>query len=413
MHYSRLRQAIRSKFFQPGFSQAGQHRAAHRAAPSALGRSSTILLLALALACLGGQPARANTPLTKAVISSLRNRVRLLPQNRPTRSAKLSDVLTPGDALVTSRQSLAELRFNDGSLARMGEQAMFRFVPKTRSFRLSNGTVLMLIPPGQGSTRVRTPNVTAGIRGSALIVRYDQATDKTTVIALTNSDISASNLDGSQSKVLRAGQGVGFVGSDLVEFFDVDLDELYRSPILKDLEMDRPNSTVGDEAIAQVRQETLEGLQSQASFQPGEGRDVTEQLRLSNVDIDALVANETGRPFGHALPEQPPGLGLIEEVRTGRFPAAELGGEAKLPNRDANSTDSFADGSPIAQPGLVPQPLVNQPPDQLGGPVGAPQGEVEANLPALTLLGRMPLMAVACWDCPSLPPPGPRAQSVR
>jgi len=349
--------------------------------------SSTILILGLALA--GWQPAGANTPLTKAVVSSLRNQVRLLPRSRPARKAKLSDVLIPGDGIVTSRRSLAELRFNDGSLARMGEQAVFRFIPKTRSFRLSNGTVLMLIPPGQGRTQVRTPNVTAGIRGSALIIRYDQVTDTSTVIALTNSQISATNRDNTQAQVLAAGQAVVVVGEEIVDSYDVDLQELYRtSPLLEDLEMDNPDAKAKDEAIAQVREETLEGIQSQRSFTEGEGRNGTEDLRLSELNVDSVVANETGRPFGTALPAS------YTDVDSNSFPGQAIGVDRRF-NQNGESTTvdpaiappSGVDlpvvptggGTPefVEQPAVFEQPPVVQP-AFTEQPVAADQPEFDA-----------------------------------
>ena len=100
------------------------------------------------------QQARAETALNRAVVQKLNNLVQLIRQNNAAHPARVSDTMTPGDALSTGRSSLAELRFNDGSLARVGEQAMFRFMPKTRNFRLSNGTLLLLVPPGRGTTDV-------------------------------------------------------------------------------------------------------------------------------------------------------------------------------------------------------------------------------------------------------------------
>jgi len=117
------------------------------------------------------QKASATTPLTRAVVKRLHNLVQLMPQNRPKRRARRRDTMTPGDGLATGRASLADLRFNDGSLARIGERAVFKFLHRTRTFRLSNGTVLLLIPTGQGRTRVRTRSDAATIRGSALFVR--------------------------------------------------------------------------------------------------------------------------------------------------------------------------------------------------------------------------------------------------
>ena len=306
--------------------------------------SSTIFILSLVL--MGGQAAQANTPLTRAVVSSLRNQVRLLPNRQPARKARVSDVLAPGDGIVTSRRSLAELRFNDGSLARMGEQAVFRFIPKTRSFRLSNGTVLMLIPPGQGRTQVRTPNVTAGIRGSALMIRYDKVTNTSTVIALTNSQISVTNRDQTQTQVLAAGQAVVTVGDEIVDSYDVDLQELYRtSKLLKDLEMNNPDAEVKDEAIAQVREETLEGIQSQRNFALGEGRDLTETFRLSELNVDSVIADETGRPFGTALP----GVNSIVDPESARFPGRSIGVDGRFEKED------MPIALPVAQPAAVEQ----------------------------------------------------------
>ncbi|MFL9464331.1 FecR domain-containing protein, partial [Scytonema tolypothrichoides VB-61278_2] len=153
------------------------------------------LLLLLVMSLWGSvvlplpQKASAVTPLTLAVIQEFRNLVQLMPQNKPKRKARKLDAMIPGDGLSTGRAALAELRFNDGSIARIGQQAIFQFVPQTRNLKLSNGTALLLIPPGQGQTRVNTPNAAAAIRGSALFVRYDPQTDTTIVGALTNSGI--------------------------------------------------------------------------------------------------------------------------------------------------------------------------------------------------------------------------------
>ena len=84
----------------------------------------------------------ANTPLTQAVIQDFRNSVQLILKHQHKRPAQKSDVIIPGDGLNTGRASLADLKFNDGSLARVGEQAIFQFLPETRDFKLSNGTVL-------------------------------------------------------------------------------------------------------------------------------------------------------------------------------------------------------------------------------------------------------------------------------
>ncbi|MFN6464696.1 MAG: FecR domain-containing protein, partial [Nostoc sp. DedVER02] len=215
----------------------------------------------------------AITPLTRAEIQSLRNIVQLIPKDRhKKRPARKSDAMTPGDGLSTGRASLADLRFNDGSLARVGEQAIFQFLPKTRSFRLSNGTALLLIPPGRGQTRIQTPSAAAAIRGSALFVRYNKQTDTTIVGALTNSGIEVFNKEASQSQVLQAGQMMVIVKGKFQGLYDFDLRNFYEtSDMVRGLDLTRQNLTpTADPAIASVQAETAAALNAQSPI-IGEG----------------------------------------------------------------------------------------------------------------------------------------------
>jgi hypothetical protein len=213
-------------------------------------------------------PGTAAVPLNRAVVQNLRNQVRVLLKGKPVKPAKVQDVLVPGDALATARSSMAELRFNDKSRARVGERAMFRFVPNTRTFRLDNGTVLLLIPPGRGGTNVRTPNASTAIRGSALFVRHDPETTTTTVAALTDSQIEVENLSKSQRYVLKAGQMAVLVGDRIERVFTFDLKTFYEtSELVKGLNLNiEQTSDQDDEGVVAVRQETLQALRSQTGF---------------------------------------------------------------------------------------------------------------------------------------------------
>ncbi len=291
-----------------------------------------ILFISVAGSAVVVTPAQAQTPLTRAVVSALRNRVRLLPQRRPARPAKIADVVTPGDGLSTARASLAELRFNDGTLARMGERAVFRFVPKTRRFRLTTGTVLLLIPPGQGRTQVRTPNVTAGIRGSALFVRYAPDTNTTIVGALTDSGIEVMNDDGSQRQVLKAGQMVVTVDDRIEGLYDFDLETFYEtSSLVEGLELDNSQHQGEDEAIAQVREETLDGLAQQRT------------LPFNDVAAGSVLENPD---FTH--------LSTVASAEDTAFPGRSIGVDgAELTNTDF---------PPVVTPPINP-PAVATPPD--------------------------------------------------
>lgn len=210
--------------------------------------------------------ASAETALTRAVVQSLRNLVQLIPQNRAVRSARVADAIAPGDALSTGRASLAELRFNDGSLARIGEQAVFRFVTKTRNFKLSNGTALLLIPPGQGTTGVWTPNAAAAIRGSALFVRYIPETATTVVGALTNSNIEVFNQRASGRQVLQAGQMAVIVKDRITGLYNFDLKTFYEtSDLVRGLDLNKKSGAASsDKAIASVQAETTAALAAQS-----------------------------------------------------------------------------------------------------------------------------------------------------
>ncbi|MCV3213408.1 FecR domain-containing protein, partial [Plectonema radiosum NIES-515] len=221
-------------------------------------------LWGITVVCLPKE-ASATTPLTRADIEKIRNLVQLKPKNRQQRPARSSDAMFPGDGVSTGRASLAELRFNDRSLARVGEQAVFQFLPKTRNFKLSNGTVLLVIPPKQGQTRIQTPNAAAAIRGSALFVRYDEQTDTTIVGALTTSGIEVSNKDASQSRVLQAGQMLVIVKDRIKGLYEFDLRNFYeRSDLVRGLDLARKKGVPSaDPAIAQVQEETTAALAAQ------------------------------------------------------------------------------------------------------------------------------------------------------
>jgi hypothetical protein len=217
--------------------------------------------------------ASATTPLTRAQIQDLRNLVQLMRgNNRNKRPAQKLDSMIPGDGLSTGRASLADLRFNDGSLARVGEQAVFHFLPRTRNFRLTNGTVLLLIPPGRGQTRIQTPNAAAAIRGSALFVRYDEQTDTTIVGALTDSGIEVSDKQASQSQVLEAGQLMVIVKGRFQGLYDFDLRNFYEtSDLVRGLDLTRENITpTPDPAIASVQAETAAAVATQTPIK-GDG----------------------------------------------------------------------------------------------------------------------------------------------
>jgi hypothetical protein len=293
------------------------------------------------------EQADATTPLTVAVIQNLRNLVQLMPNNKPLRQARKADAMNPGDGLSTGRSALADLRFNDGSLARIGEQAVFRFLPKTRNFRLSNGTALLLIPPGRGQTRINTPNAAAAIRGSALFVRYDQQTDTTIVGALTDSGIQVSNKDASQNQELEAGQLIVIVKGKFKGLYDFDLRTFYEtSDLVQGLNLPLKDGVPSsDKAIASVQAETAAAIAVQSPI-------IGQEVVKSPSFISPAPANNVIRD------DSPVGT-LLETGQVVSNTGQQSDRRDNQPSNQ-NSPDNNLGNTPPPDPAQSPSP----PPDQ-------------------------------------------------
>ncbi|MEO1131558.1 MAG: FecR domain-containing protein [Cyanobacteria bacterium J06639_1] len=138
---------------------------------------------------IAGAPAIANrgTLLTRAEVYKLVNQVELIPKNQQPRPAQLDDILVPLDSLATKPKSRADLLFNEGSLARLGANSIFRFVPGTRNFELDSGTTIVMFPPGSEGGTVITPDAVVESNGSIVWVKHDATTQETFIGALVES----------------------------------------------------------------------------------------------------------------------------------------------------------------------------------------------------------------------------------
>ena len=298
------------------------------------------------------QQARAETALNRAVVQKLNNLVQLIRQNNAAHPARVSDTMTPGDALSTGRSSLAELRFNDGSLARVGEQAIFRFMPKTRNFKLSNGTLLLLVPPGRGTTDVWTPNATAAIRGSALFLRYIPETATTVVGALTNSNIEVSNQGASQRQVLQAGEMAVIIKDRIEALYKFDLKTFYEtSDLVQGLDLNKKSGVATDRAIAQVQAETSAALAAQSPIPNAEAIVNPTFVRRSDTDrssVQTISGAKNDSNFNS----------VTEFINN-----SETNSNLNNPKPSPTSTEPPAAVPPVSnpppEPATNPQPVVN------------------------------------------------------
>ncbi|MDL5050446.1 hypothetical protein QQ054_31060, partial [Oscillatoria amoena NRMC-F 0135] len=209
--------------------------------------------------------------LTRAEVYRLRNRVQLIPSNQTPRPARISDILVPRDAIRTASSSRVELLFNEGSLARIGSSAVFRFVPGLRRYQLANGTiraetifelnnglVLIVTSPGSVVTQTQTPQSRIEIfanddpvalsaiskqdsqlaqlppisppdSASAVLIFHEEASNTTQVFALTNSSVRVSNPNSENTTSLRAGQTVSVIDGAIGLVQNFDLERFYQT----------------------------------------------------------------------------------------------------------------------------------------------------------------------------------------
>ena len=250
-----------------------------------------------------GRPeVRQEQPLSWARIDFILNEVQFVPRRARARTARIADVLGIGDALRTLSEGNAELRFNDGSEVRIGELATFRFTPNTRNFQLTDGTALFLIPPERGKTTIQTPNAVTGIQGSALFVRYIEATDTTIVGALTDNPDGPMVLyteDGTQQRALYSNQ-VGVVEGDrITEVYDLDARMFWETSGLAETFDYKEDAGSADE-LDGVRREIREAIDSQEEF---EGDNIVENPeKFSRPDTEAQAPVEDNNEDSVAAP---------------------------------------------------------------------------------------------------------------
>lgn len=210
--------------------------------------------------------------LTRAEVYKLANQVQLLLKHKPPRPAKLADVLIPQDGLQTAARSKAELLFNEGTLARIGANAMFRFIPGTRSFQLRNGTVLAMFRPGSGGGKIITPEAIVVGRGTVMWVRHDSNSQTTLVGALTNnppSPVSVSSAKGKGTVQLRGGQRVSVVNGVVGSIKNLNLQTFHQTCDLAagldsgEEKLVAQESPEVQKTLNAVRAETLAALRNQ------------------------------------------------------------------------------------------------------------------------------------------------------
>ena len=358
------------------------------------------------------QSVKAEIPLTRANIESLQNYVELLPNNGNARPARITDLFGLGDIIRTASAARVDLRFNNGSLARIGEQATFQFIPNTRTFCLSNGTALFLASPEQGDSTIETPGAIRNVEGTALVIRHTPAAanysgscpstgqetaemrGSTVIMALANNpdgpvEITLAN---GRKAELRAGQMAVMDKNQQLYIFEFDLALFYAtSPLVEDLHLNDPDYVLNEQHTDLVRQETLDGLATQTNF-------VGEYLLNPNFLNSGAISTTVPNWLIPLEPAEPiPSSAESENPRTTPQPlaspdaspdneASDISPEPVSPNQISPATDEAAitGDTNTVNADILPPGLINPMPDEAPATIDSPPGLINP-IPDVTL----------------------------
>jgi hypothetical protein len=67
---------------------------------------------------------------------------------------------------MSEADSRAELKYDDGTIVRIGQNTIFSFEANTRTLNLKKGTFVFYMPKGKGGGTIKTPSFTAAITGT-------------------------------------------------------------------------------------------------------------------------------------------------------------------------------------------------------------------------------------------------------
>jgi hypothetical protein len=112
---------------------------------------------------------RSAEPLSSATVTRVENKVsygKVANEKSEMRPAAANDVVKASDFLLSESESRAEMKYDDGTIVRIGQNTIFSFEAKTRTMDLKKGTFVFYMPHGKGGGTIKTPSFTAAITGT-------------------------------------------------------------------------------------------------------------------------------------------------------------------------------------------------------------------------------------------------------
>ena len=156
--------------------------------------------------CVAHSTVLRGEPFERAEVTKTINLVSILPR---AKRAVPGDVIKGDSALKTGGDSRAELQFPDLTIARVGSNALFRFIAGARGITLDGGTMLFSSPKGAGGGTVQAGAITAAVTGSDFLIAN---AGRVKVICLSHEVMVYFTAKPKIRVVLRPGQMVDIAG---------------------------------------------------------------------------------------------------------------------------------------------------------------------------------------------------------
>ncbi len=112
----------------------------------------------------------AAVPLQEARVSQVIQDVRLLEAHAAPRPAVVNDKVIFGSAVRTGVESRTELTFNDLTITRLGANTIFSFTAGARQAELTQGAILLQVPPKAAPVRANTTAITVSVTGGTALL---------------------------------------------------------------------------------------------------------------------------------------------------------------------------------------------------------------------------------------------------
>jgi len=161
-------------------------------------------------------PAASGTPtaLGSATFTEIKNQVIYRSADGTERAAKAGDVVQGGEVVTAYSNSMAELEFPDGTLARLGSRSSVTFSAEAREVQMLSGLGVFFIPKTMGGLRILTRAMVGTVEGCTVVVEDmdrpegGKSRHWTKFLLVEGSRAGVSPPGANRGTVLREGQGL-------------------------------------------------------------------------------------------------------------------------------------------------------------------------------------------------------------